>query len=451
MELQGAMARTTGTARPVLWKFSTPLLAVAPSKLRIFILLEQINLELALERERTVKIFRLFPTLLSKPSGTAARIRDCGKIQSCPTSYDLKMAAAQTKKISLTVAAIAVVLAATFVIVNFSRKGPGSARAELLGFVPADATSVIFIDVDQLRSSPFLATLYAWASHPAEDSEYKQFIADTGFNYERDLSQVFMAVSNRGNASGTVVLAEGKFDRQKIEAHLSRNSPPTRQGNFAIFRLPPEVGAKPAFLAFLSDHRVAITDSENLPQILSAAVPAPVRGEWQTRFDRLAGSPLFAVIRQDPTVQNVVANQSPQLATFIGQLPWITLAARPDGNLLRVVVEGETITDAASTQLRDFLQGILLLAETGLNSPKLRQQMDPEERAAYIELFKGTEIERVTRGDSKSVRIVVPITERFLRIAKLPAAAVRPAPAADRPQAANSQKRSPQQAKPTKK
>src|SRR4030095_6888709 len=58
MELQGAMARTTATARPVLWKFSTPLLAVAPSKLRIFILLEQINLELALETERTVKIFR---------------------------------------------------------------------------------------------------------------------------------------------------------------------------------------------------------------------------------------------------------------------------------------------------------------------------------------------------------------------------------------------------------
>ena len=361
------------------------------------------------------------------------------------------MASAQTKKISLAVLAIAVVVATTLLVFHFSGASPGSARAELLRFVPADATSVIFIDVEQLRASPFLTTLYSWAPQPVEDSEYTQFILDTGFHYQRDLSQVFIAISNHGASSNTFVVAEGKFDRKRIEAYLSKTSSPQEQGHLAIFQIPAKAGAKPASFAFLSDHRAAIFDSENLPQILSAALPASSRAEWQTRFDRLAGSAFFAVIRQDPTIQNIAANRSPELAAFIGQLPWITLAARPDGDMLRVVAEGETLTDTASSQLRDFLQGIQLLAQTGLNDPKLRQQMDPDDRAAYMELLKGTEIEKIARGDSKSVRIVLPITAQFLKVAKIPPVGAAPAPVTDQPEAGNRQKHASQQAKPAKK
>jgi len=361
------------------------------------------------------------------------------------------MLSAQAKKISLTVVAVVVIVTTILLIFHITGKNPGSARAELLGFVPADATSVVFFDVEQLRASPFLATLHAWAPQPDEDSDYRQFVADTGFNYERDLSQLFIAISNHGASSNTLVIAEGKFDRQKIAAYLGKTSPPVKQGNLTIFQIPARIGAKSASFAFLSDHRVAISDSENLSQILSVAVLAPGRAEWQTRFDRLAGSPIFAVIRQDPAIQNIAANRSPQLAAFIRQLPWITLAARPDGDLLRVVAEGETITDTAASQLRDFLEGIQLLAEGGLNDPKLRQQMDPEERAAYIELLKGTEIDKIGRVNSKSVRVVLPITEQFLKIAKIPAVGATPTPSADSPESASSQKRASKQAKPAKK
>lgn len=359
------------------------------------------------------------------------------------------MASAQTKKISLAIVTIGVVLAATFLVVRFFSQSSDSARAQLLGFVPADASSVVFVDLDQFRASPFLATLYSWAPQSAQDSDYTQFITETGFNYERDLRQVVVAISNNGTTSNTLAVADGKFDRKKIEGYLSKTSPPVKQGNLTVFQIPAKTGAKPASFAFLSDHRVAISDSENLSQPLSAAVPASIRAEWQTRFDRLAGSPLFAVMRQDPAIQTIAANRSPQLAAFIGQLPWITLAAKPDGDLLNLVAEGETITDTASSQLRDFLQGIQLLAQTGLNDPKLRQQMDPDERAAYIELVKGTEIEKIARGDAKSVRIVLPITAQFLRVAKIPPVNAEPAPAS--PESPDNQKRNSKQAKPAKK
>jgi len=328
---------------------------------------------------------------------------------------------------------IAAVIVAIFLGFHFSSNNPDSKRAQLLSFVPADATSAIFIDVDQLRASAFLTTLYSWTPHPAEDSDYKQFIADTGFNYERDLSEVLIAISNHGAASSTLVMAEGKFDRKKIEAYLGRNSTPSQQGLLKVFRITasPNDNAKPASLAFLTDQRIAISDSENLESALGAAKSKGIRAEWQLRFDRLAGSPLCAVIRQDPAVQTVLAGQSPQLASFINQLPWITLAGKPEGDILRVVAEGETLTDAAASQLRDFLQGIQLLAQTGLNDAKLRQSMNPEEREAYVELVRGTEIEKINRSEAKTVRVIVPITAQFLKIAKVPHTGVAPGSTSD--------------------
>src|SRR5262249_37063206 len=161
----------------------------------------------------------------------------------------------------------------------------------------SDATSVVFVDLDQLRASPFVATLYSWAPHHAEDLDYRQFLSETGFDYERDLSRVVVAISSRASGLRTLVLADGKFDRRKIEAFLNRNSRPAKQGNRVVFLVPAKAG-KTASFAFLSDHRVAIANSENLEQLLSAHTPEPAQTEWQTRFDRLAGSPIFAVIRQ---------------------------------------------------------------------------------------------------------------------------------------------------------
>jgi hypothetical protein len=359
------------------------------------------------------------------------------------------MWSANTKKISLALAAVAAITLALPLFYFFSNNRD-SARAELLRFVPAAATSVVFVDVDQLRNSPFLATLYTWAPHAAEDSDYTQFVADTGFNYERDLAQLFIAVSNHGSISNTMVLAEGRFDRKKIEAYLTRSSPSTQQGNLKVFCIPAWIRDKPIFFSFLSDRRIAIADSENLATLLAAANNESAHAEWQPRFDRLAGSQLFIVVRQDPTVHMVLAGQSPQLATLIDQLPWITLAGKPNGDLLQVVIEAESPSDGAGSQLRDLLQGIQLLAQNGLNDPKLRQQMNPQERKVYLELFKGMQIDKIGRGETKSVRIVLPITAQFLQIAA--ASKFDGTPDTTRaPSASPKNKTAPKQTKPAKK
>ena len=352
-------------------------------------------------------------------------------------------------KKTLRVVGAAAVITMALLVIYFSSNKRDYTRAELLRFVPPYATSVVLVDLDQLRNSPFLATLYSWAPHVVEDTEYKQFIADTGFNYERDLAQVFIAVSNHGGALNTLVLAEGKFDRDKIEAYLNRHSAAcTQQGNLKVFRIPAWMRDKSIFFSFLSDRRIAIADSESLAALLSIAKIRSANTEWQHRFDRLAGSPLFLVVRQDPTVHTVLASHSPQLATLIDQLPWITLAGKPSGNLLQVVIEGESSSDATSSQLLDFLQGIQLLAQNGLNDPQLRQRMNPEERNAYIELLQGTLIDKIGRGESKSVRIVLPITPQFLQMAAASKIGVMPDTTTDPPPASPKRGTTPQQARP---
>lgn len=348
------------------------------------------------------------------------------------------MPISRSKKIVLVVLAT-VGLLAVILIRYYSGDVDGSARTQFLRFVPSDTTSVVFIDCQALRTSSFLKKLYDWAPQTQEESDYSQFVRETGFNYERDLQRIFIALTNRGADSATLILlAEGKFNRAKIQAYLTRYGKAAQQGSLQAFTLPATGSEKALSVAMLGQQRIAITNSPDLFQAMSAAVNDQGHKEWQTRFDRLAGSPVFAVLRQDPALAATVNSatpaglRSPQLAALLNQLQWISIAGKPDGDLLRLVAEGETPSDAISLQLREFLQGIQVLGQNGLNDPQLRREMNPDERAAYLDLLKSADIQKLDRGETKSVRVVLTITPRLLDMA----ASYKPAdaaPAADPP------------------
>src|SRR5579863_10173831 len=144
------------------------------------------------------------------------------------------MSSLRNKKILTIVGAVALLITGAALALHFSSGTDADARSQLLRLVPADSTAVIFLDLDQFRASPFLAKLYAWAPHPAEDSEYAQFVRDTGFSYERDLKRTAIAVSNHGAITDLLAIVDGKFDRKKIEAFLNRNGKSTQQGKWKI-------------------------------------------------------------------------------------------------------------------------------------------------------------------------------------------------------------------------
>src|SRR5262249_6777517 len=106
------------------------------------------------------------------------------------------------------------------------------------------------------------------------------------------------------------------------------------------------------------------------------------------------------------------------LSALLAQLQWITIAGKPQDLALRVVIEGEEPNDQAARQLSDVLNGILVMAQTGLNGPETRQQLDPTARDAYLELARTAELSRLDRGEPKSVRLVLDITPKLLDLAR---------------------------------
>jgi hypothetical protein len=306
-------------------------------------------------------------------------------------------------------------------------------RNDILGMLPADASAVVFLDLAELRTAPFITQLYAWAPRPQADPDYEQFLKETGFDYERDLDCVAIALERREQDANFFAIADGKFDRQKISAVALKTGSVARNGAHEIFSVPVSGSAKRISLAFLRNNRIALTDGPDFGAALDARKRKEDNAEWTSRFERLAGSPVFAVIRQDAAAGAALAAQapgglrSPQISTLLDQLQWITIAGRPENDRLRVIAEGESAAETTTRQLADLLNGVVILAEAGLNDAKTRQQLDPAARSAYLELLKSADVSKIDRGDTKSVRFTFELTPSFFESARRAPPAPTPA------------------------
>lgn len=308
-----------------------------------------------------------------------------------------------------------------------------AAREGTLAAMPAGASTVVYADFAELRQSPFAAELYSWAPHPQVDADYAQFLRDTGFDYERDLDRVAIAAIKHGQDTTRFAVADGRFDRKKIGAYVAQSGTRETRGGREIFSVPTSGSSRKISFTFLRKNRIAMTDAADLAVLVSQPSTGQDAKEWRERFERLAGSPVFAVIRQDAAPGSALASrapgglQSPQLSALLDQLQWITIAGKPEGDRLRVVTEGECSVDAAARQLADMLNGVLMLAQAGLNGPQIRRQLDPQAREAYLEMLKGADVSRIDRGETKSVRLVFDVTPKFLQAARSALPAVVPA------------------------
>src|SRR5882762_1372465 len=120
-------------------------------------------------------------------------------------------------------AIVVAVLLSAVVFFGYQRwgaRGNGD-RDSLLALMPGDASAVIYADVKILRDAPFFSALYAWAPKPQMDADYAQFVNATGFDYERDLDRVAIAVRKHGQETILFALADGRFDRKKITAYAA--------------------------------------------------------------------------------------------------------------------------------------------------------------------------------------------------------------------------------------
>jgi hypothetical protein len=332
------------------------------------------------------------------------------------------------------------------------RSTTNNPREALLSRMPSDAEAVLFLDLDQLRTAPFFSDLLTRSPKPVADAGYRQFVQDTGFDYERDLQQVAVAFEKQGSQSVLFAIADGHFDRDKIKAYAAKSGATHPVGDSEIFsQTVPEDGSRVLF-KFLSKNRIALTNGPALEPLLSATKNSSgaTADAWRTRFTRLAGSPVLAVIAHDGLQQATAsdASTSPlagrstsgltssQLSTAIAQLQWVSIAAKPENGGLRLVAEGESLDEHQSKQLGDLLNQLVLIATLGLTTAH-PPQIDATARDSYLALLKSIEISQINRSDTKSVRLMLLITPEVLKAAQLPmsspAASPTPPPTPTKP------------------
>lgn len=333
------------------------------------------------------------------------------------------------------------ILAAAFALyfVWFRTTPPG--RQAVLYLMPGGSETVLFVDFSDLRQAPFFADLLAWAPRPALDAGYDQFRRDTGFDYEKDLDRIAVAFEKHGTQQVFFAVANGRFDQKKIKDYAVKTGSVQKQSGTEILLLPVTGSTEHISFTFLRNDLIALSNAADLSSFLKPPKTSE-SADWHARFERVAGSPFFVILRNDgiteamgsqPGAQSLAQRAtggltSPQLSSLLMQLQWISVAAKPQNDRLRIIAEGQGLEARSSRQLADLLNGVVLLARAGLGGLRTQQQIGNATRDAYLELLKSVEVSRVDRDDAKSVRLMFDVTPQLLKSA--PSATPAAAPAA---------------------
>jgi hypothetical protein len=335
----------------------------------------------------------------------------------------------------ITVFAIA---AAALAYSIFRRSGlaDASPAPELLSEVPAGAPTLIYADLAAIRASTFYQQRPDKGPIAIPDHDYADFVQSTGFDFEKDLDRVVIASwpaglspnQNKKDQKQTVVVAEGRFDRRKIHDYAARKGKIDHQAGREVFLFPTDnqAGLPAARLPdgqgqagwnsifFLDDHRIAIVEGPSIAPLLAQHDDGSVADPARERATRVAGSAIFAISRVPPIPDNYSPGgvQSAQLMNLVRSVHWVTLAARPEGNDLRVSLEGECQTPTDARELQAALEVFRLFGRAGLESSKTRESMDPVTFGVLESVLKTADVS----ASAERVRILVEFTPDILKL-----------------------------------
>jgi hypothetical protein len=313
-------------------------------------------------------------------------------------------------RIGAVLTACALLAAALFYLTSLRGKTASASPApELLSSLPAGAPTLVYLDLTEVRASSFYQHRPDKGPIAVPNQEYADFVGSTGFDFEKDLDRVAVAswpaIGNEQRK--TVVIAEGRFDRAKIRDYAMRKGKLDRQQGHDVFLFPAKDRMGFSSVTFLDEHRIAIVAGPSIAPLLAAHSDDPAADPARERAARLDGAAAFVITRVPPAPDNFAPGgaEASQLASLARSVQWITLAARPEGDNLRISLEGECDNGTDALQLKSALEILRMFGRAGLDSPKTRQSMDPAALAMLETLLSTAE---VTQAAGR-VRILIEI------------------------------------------
>jgi hypothetical protein len=169
---------------------------------------------------------------------------------------------------------------------------PALAADDAMSLVPANAVTVGVVKLADLRTSPLSSMLLQHTDKMSTDGEAAKFIAETGLSPLKDIDVLVVATAprtNLGTEADVLVMAEGRFNVEKLSAAITSRGA-VKQGGY--FLLPEEKDT--AAVAFPSASLVvAVTErAVQNPLAARAAVGTGFLGRSGLGMDaaRIAGN-----------------------------------------------------------------------------------------------------------------------------------------------------------------
>ncbi|MBI3662922.1 MAG: hypothetical protein HY234_07745 [Acidobacteria bacterium] len=232
------------------------------------------------------------------------------------------------------------------------------------------------------------------------------------------------------STASTLAFADGRFNREKISAYALRSGRLEKRNGAEIYVVSSGPPAKTISFAFLAPGRIVLANSPALVPVVVARPLQDLPPEHRERLLRVAGSALIALARVDGSQENfsLFGLRSRDLAKLLRNTRWLTLAARPDGDHLKVAVEAECVSADAARELTRTAEAFRLLARILLSDARARGALSPQAAAlAEVILRNGEFIQNDQR-----VQLRFEITAAALATVPSPSGAERSSPARPR-------------------
>ena len=325
-----------------------------------------------------------------------------------------------TKRAVAAALAASAIIAGGFSYLSYHRSATTQASPgpELLSALPAGAPTLVYLDLAAVRGSSFYQHRPDKGPIALPNQEYAEFVRSTGFDFEKDLDRVVVASwpASGSELRKNVVIAEGRFDRAKIRSYAMREGKLDHQQGHEVFVFPAGASKGPNSLSFLDDQHIVMVDGPSIAPAFAGHSGDSAADPARERAARLDGAAAFAVSRVPPVPDNFAQGgaQSAQLASLARSIQWVTVAARPEGDNLRISLEGECDNGADALQLKSTLELLRMFGRAGLESPKARESMDPAALAMLQGLLTSAEVTQA----AERVRIRVEITPDIFKLGK---------------------------------
>jgi hypothetical protein len=284
----------------------------------------------------------------------------------------------------------------------------------LFSALPAGAPTLAYVDLGALRASSFYEHRPDKGPIAVPNQDYADFMRSTGFDFEKDLERVVIASWPPSSPNGprkSVAIAEGHFDRAKIRDYAVRKGKVDQQQGHEVFLFPAGDSKAMNAITFLDDRRIALVAGSSIAPLFDSHMDAAGSDPARDRAAHIDGAAAFLITHVPPIPDNAAgagpqASAAAQFVTLARSVKWITFAVRPEGDNLRVSLEGECDNAADAVQLKGALELMRMFGRAGLDSEKNKQSMDPAALATLQTLLTGAEVTQA----AERVRILAEVT-----------------------------------------